>query len=256
MIQIRSTSIIVRRVIDMDQVLELCYEAEINIQNTNYEILKEQYENLIVTEGDIKKKAKDTWKKFCETVQEFFKKVVEAMARTLTKVLTLSKKLDNAAFGSSYGNDSVMDDILVPPYQIDFAMAWAKCAISQIDKTGSTEFEKFEDYAKSKSGGFDDINQLEKTTYGVEKNQLNGYKTAVAFVKQQARDAKTRYKYDYSTIDDDKSAAGKQRLKKMFAIQKEAISLIQKRVNASVKYITTAMRRSYKFGNVKYYKVL
>lgn len=240
----------------MDMVLELCYEAEINIQNINYEILRDQYENLIITEGDIKQKAKDAWKKFCDTVQGFFKKVVEAMARTLTRVLTLSKKLDNAAFGSSYGSDSVMDDILVPPYTIDFVMAWVKYAIFQIDNTGSTEFETFEGYMKDRSNNAIDISEMKKTTYGVEKTQLNGYKTAVAFVKQQRNDAKTRYKYDYSTIDDDKSAAGKQRLKKMFAIQKEAISLIQKRVNASVKYITTAMRRSYKLGNVKYYKLL
>lgn len=35
----------------MDEVLTLCYEAEINIQNINYSILRESYDSLIFNEA-------------------------------------------------------------------------------------------------------------------------------------------------------------------------------------------------------------
>lgn len=44
---------------------------------------------------------------------------------------------------------------------------------------------------------------------------------------------------------DNKSDSGKADLKRMFNIQQEAIRYIQKRTNAAVKYITTAIKRSY-----------
>lgn len=221
----------------MDEVLTLCYEAEINIQNINYSILRESYDSLIFNEASDNDSA---WKKFCDKVKEFFTKVLDAMKRMFAKILTLFGKMNRAGMASSVNGK--MKDVLVPGYSLEDIMKWANNSVSDIFKLGEAKYPTFNEYCNANNIQFD---KNITSAYGIEKKILDSYKMAITFVKQQKKNAETRYKYDLPKSLDNKSDPGKAELKRMFNIQQEAIRYIQKRTKAAVKYITTAIKRSY-----------
>ena len=216
-----------------DEVLALCYESDITIQRINYEILQENYNILLEGEDN---SDKSFFEKFKEAVKTFFEKVLFTMKRVATRILTITKQMN--MYGAKSDVDGKMDDMLVPVYSLNRICDWASNQISAVsnlkEKHEYISFEKSNsDAAKSKKG-----------TYGTEKAVLDGYSGAIKFVNYQYKYIQNQFKYDLS----DKygsSEEGKKILNNIFKIQKEAISLIQKRTNIAIKFITTAIKRSF-----------
>lgn len=229
-----------------DEVLALCMESDINIQNINYQLLQENY-SLLLEGEDSSANEKKILTKLKDTITEFFTKILNAMKRTATKILTLSNRLNSIGMASVV--DNKMEDVLVPQHDLSAIMTWAKNIIDGIDKSYGTfaEYESFEEYGKRNG-----LTEMTPSKYGQEKSILDMYKTAIDFVKKQRSTILNKFKWDYSKTYGN-SENGQKVIKAIFKVQKEAISEIQKRVNYSIKFITTAIRRSY---NVSGYKKL
>lgn len=221
----------------MDEILCLCMEADINIQHITYEILQENYTSLLEDGENASKETNE--KKFIdklrETAKEFFKKVLDAMKRMAIKILSLSKKMKTTAMASDINGK--MKDIKTPKYRLSMVMDWASNQIYACDNNGVTEYTSFEEFAG-------DALETIPGKYSEEKSILDSYDVAIKFVKAEAKRVQSNFTYQYSKHYE-KSDRGKDVLKTVFQIQKQAISLIQKRTNDAVNYIAIAMKRSY-----------
>ena len=221
----------------MDEILCLCMEADINIQHITYEILQENY-SLLLEDGKSTDKETNEKKfidKLREAAKEFFKKVLEAMKRMAIKILSLSNKMKKTAMASDINGK--MKDVKTPKYRLSMVTDWASEQIYTCDNKGVTEYTSFEEFAGS---------SLETVPgkYSEEKAILDSYDAAIKFVKAEAKRVQSNFTYQYSKHYE-KSDTGKNVLKTVFQIQKQAISLIQKRTNDAVNYIAIAMKRSY-----------
>lgn len=221
----------------MDEILCLCMEAEINIQHITYGIMQENY-NLLLESGEAQDKDTNEKKfidKLRETATKFFKKVLEAMKRMAIKILSLSDKMKKTAMASDMNGK--MKDIKTPKYRLTAVMDWASKQIYTCDNNNTTEYTSFEEYAG-------DTLETQPGRYSEEKSILDQYDTAIKFVKTEAKRVQSKFTYTYSKHFE-KSEEGKNILKTVFEIQKQAISLIQKRTNDAVNYIAIAIKRSY-----------
>lgn len=214
-----------------DEILALCYESDITIQCINYEILQENYNILLEGEDGSNK---SFFEKFKEAIKTFFENVLMTMKRVATKILTITKQMN--MYGVKSVVDGKMDDVQVPVYKLNRICDWATNQICNVAK------EKLE-YVSFEKSNPDSIN-TQKGTYGTEKAILDGYSGAIKFVKYQYKYIQNQFKYDL-TNKYESSEEGKKILNITFKIQKEAISLIQKRTNIAIKFITTAIKRSF-----------
>lgn len=215
----------------MYEILKLCYEADINIQNINYSILKENYIALREGEENDKPAKESRIKKFMTMVKGFFEKVVNAMQRMAVRLASFIKPFREYASSLKIETD-IVDDISIYNYTLMDVLKWA-------DK----EFENTKTYYYDRhTKTFEEYHgRIEKNatsnTFKIIK-EISSYKSAVDFVKKG-------YKAILGFINSD---SDQEDAKYAFNIYKEAIKLIQQHVNACTKYLITLYKRAVKYA--------
>lgn len=213
----------------MDEILKLCYEADINIQNINYSILKESY--FVLREGGENDSAKESkLKKLGNVIKSFFEKIVNAMQRMAVRLVSLIKPFRKYATKLDVEKKVILYDVDPPAYTTEDVMDWASEQFKKAETNYPTQ--SFDEWigwsnthvAKSMQ---DELEIVEKY-----KSCIDFVKTGYKKIQRMAHDYKD-YEYLGST-------------EKAFRVYKEAVKLIQSRTKNATKYLITLYKRSVK----------
>ena len=236
------------------EIMQACYEATCNVQNINYEFLKEKYDSEVIGESSIGEKAKDLLRKLMDKIEEFFNKVLDAMKRTLTRVVLIIDKSKGNILNTFANNKKGTKELQVPNYSSYYVQRWAidqmNIVFNNIKKVNTENGEKVIYNPPFKN---EEDKQMVDTKPSDELDELRTYKANIKAVENCRKYIRDIYRYETSKKTEE--TEGKAALNLAFQISQTAVKLINKRVNAACTVLLRAFKKSNRIG-IQYKKLL
>lgn len=227
-------------------ILQICYENVCDIQNINYSILENKY-NAILTEASNDSPSLLT--KLWQKIEDFFEKVLITMKKMLTNVLVIIDKDRGYILRGFNDKDFKKSDACkAPEYSSEDVYKWALNEMAKIDELArNSEIDQYQ------FKEFPNPEKLEETTAAVELAELRNYKANIKKVENLRKIVKDKYRFYMSKSFEEKEGAVS--LNKMAQVTREAVRLINKRVNIACKVVNAGFKKGYT-PFMKYRKII